>query len=83
MRKGHQYAIDNDKPSVTQQVQRVTSWKLPRGASVTGAMRWHSSSSARSPIDGGPWCSSAIPRRAEIVIKDSIADAFLQQICCA
>ena len=32
------------------------------------------------PIDGGPWCPFRTPDRREIVIKDAIADAFLQQI---
>ncbi|HMZ01855.1 MAG TPA: isocitrate/isopropylmalate family dehydrogenase, partial [Burkholderiaceae bacterium] len=33
------------------------------------------------PIDGGPWCRLTNPKTGrEIVIKDSIADAFLQQI---
>src|SRR5262249_17451636 len=33
------------------------------------------------PIDGGPWCSLKNPKSGrEIVIKDVIADAFLQQI---
>jgi isocitrate dehydrogenase len=32
-------------------------------------------------IDGGPWCSFKNPRTGrEIVVKDVIADAFLQQI---
>jgi len=33
------------------------------------------------PIDGGPWCKFRNPRTGrDIVIKDVIADAFLQQI---
>jgi len=33
------------------------------------------------PIDGGPWCSFKNPKTGrDIVIKDVIADAFLQQI---
>ena len=32
------------------------------------------------PIDGGPWCKSRSRRRKDIVVKESIADAFLQQI---
>jgi isocitrate dehydrogenase len=33
------------------------------------------------PLDGGPWCSMRNPKTGkEIVIKDVIADAFLQQI---
>ena len=33
------------------------------------------------PIDGGPWCRFKSPKSGkEIVVKDVIADAFLQQI---
>jgi isocitrate dehydrogenase len=33
------------------------------------------------PIDGGPWCKITNPNTGrEIIIKDAIADAFLQQI---
>ncbi|MEP7064283.1 MAG: isocitrate/isopropylmalate family dehydrogenase, partial [Betaproteobacteria bacterium] len=33
------------------------------------------------PIDGGPWCAFKNPQTGrEIVVKDVIADAFLQQI---
>ncbi len=33
------------------------------------------------PIDGGPWCEFKNPKTGNpIVVKDSIADAFLQQI---
>ena len=33
------------------------------------------------PIDGGPWCTFKNPKTGtEIVVKDVIADAFLQQI---
>ena len=35
-------------------------------------------------IDGGPWCKFKNPKTGrEIIVKDSIADAFLQQIRCA
>jgi isocitrate dehydrogenase len=34
-----------------------------------------------TPLDGGPWHTFKTPRPAtEIIIKDVIADAFLQQI---
>ena len=36
---------------------------------------------AAVPIDGGPWCKFKNPKSGrDITIKDSIADAFLQQI---
>ena len=44
-------------------------------------MRWRSVNSAPSSIDGGPWCKFKNPKTGkDIVVKDSIADAFLQQI---
>jgi isocitrate dehydrogenase len=34
-----------------------------------------------TPIDGGPWCKIRHPRSGgDIIVKDVIADAFLQQI---
>jgi isocitrate dehydrogenase len=34
-----------------------------------------------TPIDGGPWCKFRNPRTGrDIIVKDMIADAFLQQI---
>ena len=51
--------------------------RLPR----LGATRSRRRNSARKPIDGGPWCSFKNPKTGrEIVVKDVIADAFLQQI---
>jgi isocitrate dehydrogenase len=33
------------------------------------------------PIDGGPWCKFKNPKTGrDIIVKDAIADAFLQQI---
>ncbi len=44
-------------------------------------MRWRRRSSARLAIDGGPWCKFRNPKTGrDIVVKDVIADAFLQQI---
>jgi isocitrate dehydrogenase len=48
---------------------------------VTPATSWPRRSSAPSLIDGGPWCKIRNPNTGrEIIVKDSIADAFLQQI---
>jgi len=47
-------------------------------------MPWRSVNSAPQPIDGGPWCRFKNPNTGkDIIIKDSIADAFLQQILVA
>jgi isocitrate dehydrogenase len=50
-------------------------------ASATGATRWRSGVRRELEIDGGPWCKFKNPKTGkDIVVKDSIADAFLQQI---
>ena len=44
-------------------------------------MRWRKKSSGRRKKDGGPWVSFANPVTGkEIIVKDVIADNFLQQI---
>ena len=80
VRKAIQYAIDNDKPSVTL-VHKGNIMKFTEG----GFRDWGYALAAREfgaqPIDGGPWSKFKNPRTGrEIVVKDSIADAFLQQI---
>ena len=80
VRKAIQYAIDNDKPSVTL-VHKGNIMKYTEG----GFRDWGYALAQREfgaePIDGGPWCQFKNPRNGnEIVVKDSIADAFLQQI---
>src|SRR3954468_14835196 len=80
VRKAIQYAIDNDKPSVTL-VHKGNIMKFTEG----GFRDWGYALAAKEfgaqPIDGGPWCKFDNPKSGkEIVIKDSIADAFLQQI---
>jgi isocitrate dehydrogenase len=80
VRKAIQYAIDNDKPSVTL-VHKGNIMKFTEG----GFRDWGYALAQREfgavPIDGGPWCKFKNPKTGgEIVIKDSIADAFLQQI---
>ena len=80
VRKALQYAIDNDKPSVTL-VHKGNIMKYTEG----GFRDWgyglaHKEFGAQL-IDGGPWCEFKNPRTGQpIVVKDSIADAFLQQI---
>src|SRR6476619_589991 len=80
VRKAIQYAIDNDKPSVTL-VHKGNIMKYTEG----GFRDWGYALAQREfgaeLIDGGPWCKFKNPRTGkEITIKDSIADAFLQQI---
>ncbi len=80
VRKAIQYAIDNDQPSVTL-VHKGNIMKYTEG----GFRDWGYAIAQREfgaqPIDGGPWCRFANPKTGrDITIKDSIADAFLQQI---
>jgi isocitrate dehydrogenase len=80
VRKAIQYAIENDKPSVTL-VHKGNIMKFTEG----GFRDWGYALAQREfgaeLIDGGPWCRFKNPKTGkEIIIKDSIADAFLQQI---
>lgn len=80
VRKAIQYAIDNDRQSVTL-VHKGNIMKYTEG----GFRDWGYALAQREfgaqPIDGGPWCSFKNPRTGRnITVKDSIADAFLQQI---
>ncbi len=80
VRKALQYAIDNDKPSVTL-VHKGNIMKYTEG----GFRDWGYDLAQREfgaqLIDGGPWCEFKNPKTGQpIVVKDSIADAFLQQI---
>ena len=80
VRKAIQYAIDNDKPSVTL-VHKGNIMKYTEG----GFRDWGYALAQREfgaeLLDGGPWMAFKNPKTGkEITIKDSIADAFLQQI---
>ncbi len=80
VRKAIQYAIDNDKPSVTI-VHKGNIMKYTEGGFRDWAYALAQAEFGAQLIDGGPWCSFKNPRTGrEIVVKDSIADAFLQQI---
>lgn len=80
VRKAIQYAIDNDKPSVTI-VHKGNIMKFTEGAFRDWAYALAEREFGAQPIDGGPWCKFKNPKTGrDILIKDSIADAFLQQI---
>ena len=80
VRKAIQYAIDNDKPSVTI-VHKGNIMKYTEGGFRDWAYALAQKEFGAELIDGGPWCKFKNPRTGkEIVVKDSIADAFLQQI---
>ncbi|MEX2239598.1 MAG: NADP-dependent isocitrate dehydrogenase [Burkholderiales bacterium] len=80
IRKAFQYAIDNDRKSVTL-VHKGNIQKFTEG----GFRDWGYALAQREfgakLVDGGPWCSFKNPKTGrEIVVKDVITDAFLQQI---
>ncbi len=78
MRKAIQYAIDNKRKSLTL-VHKGNIMKYTEGAFA----KWGYALAAREfgaeLLDGGPWMKLRA-RHGDIVIKDVIADAFLQQI---
>ena len=80
MRKAVQYAIDHDKPSVTI-VHKGNIMKFTEGAFRDWAYETARKEFDAQLIDGGPWCKVRNPKTGrDIIIKDVIADAFLQQI---
>lgn len=80
VRKAIQFAIDNDKPSVTL-VHKGNIMKYTEGAFKEWGYEMAMERFGGELIDGGPWVKIKNPRTGkDIVIKDVIADAFLQQI---
>lgn len=80
VRKAIQYAIDTNRKSVTL-VHKGNIMKFTEGGFKTWGYELAKSEFGAQPIDGGPWCSFKNPITDEtITIKDSIADAFLQEI---
>ncbi|MDD3482361.1 NADP-dependent isocitrate dehydrogenase [Azovibrio restrictus] len=80
VRAAIQYAIANDRKSVTI-VHKGNIMKFTEGLFRDAAYQLARDEFGAEPIDGGPWCKVRNPHSGrEIVIKDSIADAFLQQI---
>jgi isocitrate dehydrogenase len=75
VRKAIQYAIDNDRKSVTI-VHKGNIMKFTEGGFKNWGYELAREEFGAVEMDGGPWCK--LPNG--IVIKDSIADAFLQEI---
>ncbi len=75
-----QYAIDNDRDSVTL-VHKGNIMKFTEGAFMEWGYEVSRELFGATPLDGGPWHSFKNPNTGKtIIIKDVIADAFLQQI---
>ncbi|MCS4508845.1 NADP-dependent isocitrate dehydrogenase [Xylophilus ampelinus] len=80
VRKALQYCIDNDKPSMTV-VHKGNIMKFTEGGFRDWAYALAQKEFGAEPIDGGPWMKFKNPKTGrDITVKDSIADAFLQQI---
>ncbi|AEB12173.1 NADP-dependent isocitrate dehydrogenase [Marinithermus hydrothermalis] len=75
-----QYAIDNDLPSVTL-VHKGNIMKFTEGAFRDWGYEVARERFGAEPLDGGPWHVLKNPKTGkEIVVKDVIADAMLQQV---
>lgn len=80
VRKAIQFAIENDKPSVTL-VHKGNIMKYTEGAFKEWGYEVALERFGGELLDGGPWVKIKNPRTGkDIIIKDVIADAFLQQI---
>jgi isocitrate dehydrogenase len=80
VRKAIQYAIDQDRDSVTL-VHKGNIMKFTEGAFKNWGYELAREEFGAEEIGDGPWCSMQNPVTGkEIIIKDVIADAFLQQI---
>jgi isocitrate dehydrogenase len=80
VRKAIQYAVDNDRPSVTL-VHKGNIMKFTEGAFKSWGYELAKDEFGAEELDGGPWCSFSNPKTGrDILVKDVIADAFLQQI---
>jgi len=75
VRAAIQYAIDNNRKSVTL-VHKGNIMKFTEGAFMQWGYKVAAEEFGATPLDGGPW--HKLPNG--IIIKDVIADAFLQQI---
>ena len=80
VRKAIQYAIDQDKPSVTL-VHKGNIMKFTEGAFCDWGYELAREEFGAVALDGGPWHEIKNPQTGRrIVVKDVIADAMLQQI---
>ncbi|QBR84433.1 NADP-dependent isocitrate dehydrogenase [Legionella israelensis] len=75
-----QYAIDNNRDSVTL-VHKGNIMKFTEGAFKDWGYEIAKEAFGAKEYEGGPWLELKHPKTgAQIIIKDVIADAFLQQI---
>jgi len=80
VRQALKYAVANDRRSVTL-THKGNIMKFTEGAFRDWGYGLAASEFGAQPLDGGPWMTFTNPNTGrEIVVKDAIADAFLQQI---
>lgn len=80
VRAAIQYAVDNDKDSVTL-VHKGNIMKFTEGGFRDWGYELAKDEFGATELDGGPWCTFENPKTGNtITIKDVIADAMLQQI---
>ncbi len=75
VRSAIQYALDNNRKSVTL-VHKGNIMKFTEGAFMQWGYKTAAEDFGATPLDGGPW--HKLPNG--LIVKDVIADAFLQQI---
>ena len=79
VRKAFEYAIQNEKDSVTL-IHKGNIQKFTEGAFMDWGYELARDEFAGEPLDGGPWHTFKNPNTGkDIVVKDVICDAFLQQ----
>ena len=80
VRAALKYAVDNDKNTVTL-VHKGNIMKFTEGGFRDWGYELAKQEFGATELDGGPWCTMKNPHTGnEIIIKDVIADAMLQQI---
>ena len=83
MKAAVRFAIENDRPSVTL-VHKGNIMKFTEGGFRDWGYQCAKEQFGAEEIDGGPWCRIAREgqgqQNGDLLIKDVIADAFLQQI---
>ena len=80
VRAALQYAVDNDKNSVTL-VHKGNIMKFTEGGFRDWGYQLAKDEFGAVELDGGPWCTIENPKTGnQIIVKDVIADAMLQQI---
>ncbi|HEX8594726.1 MAG TPA: NADP-dependent isocitrate dehydrogenase [Pseudomonas sp.] len=79
-RKALQYVVDNDRDSLTI-VHKGNIMKFTEGAFKEWAYEIAAQEFGATLLDGGPWMQFKNPKTGKnVVVKDAIADAMLQQI---